>query len=72
MKVIAYGLRRDGSAFPAAGETEMHRLTMDGFKKAYGGEAVAPGPGWRLPPDGYSMWKTRAGQIFAVNFTAGH
>ncbi|WP_431104368.1 hypothetical protein [Roseateles noduli] len=72
MKVIAYALRRDGSAFPAAGETDMRRPTMDGSKKAYGGEPVPGGGGCRLPPDAYSMWRTRPGQVFAINPSDSH
>ena len=71
MKVIAYALRRDGTASPAGGQTEMDRLTLEGFKKAYGGEAVSIPCGWSTPPSGFSMWRTASGQLFAVNFGEG-
>jgi hypothetical protein len=67
MKIATHAAARDGSLTP---NRPIHhdRLTFDAFKKAYGGGPVADHKAAKVNyvAEGFSLWKTSQGRIFAI------
>ena len=67
MKIISFDRQAAGNFVPQKNINNMDRLDFEGFKKAFGGAAIAEAPtGYPQPPAGFSLWKTQRGVTLAI------
>ncbi|HEY4083422.1 MAG TPA: hypothetical protein VGM81_22255 [Burkholderiaceae bacterium] len=72
MQIFPLTRRSDGTASATSKyPTVWERVQTDHLAKIFGGQQVYAGDVGASPPDGYAVWQTRDGRLYAFNVNDG-